>query len=70
MKDKIVEILMVDLHGCDRDTIYCKTCRSNDSDDDVENRCDGCNRKQMYWGISRSYAEEIADEILKEINKK
>lgn len=64
MKEKIIEILLVDLHGCDRSTVYCNTCRGGEKDDDVAERCDGCNRKSSYWGISKEYAGEIADEIL------
>lgn len=68
-KEKIVDILLTDLQGCDgRQSIYCNTCRGSEKDDDVEERCDGCNRKQMFWGISAKCANEIADRIIDGLN--
>lgn len=63
MKEKIIKILMEKLKGEDRKTIYCSTCSGNG---DGEVRCEWCHRKDMQWGISRKYAEQIADEILNE----
>jgi len=66
MKEKIIEILMNDLQGEDgRQTVYCSTCRGNkENKDDERSRCEYCHRKDMGWGISRKYAEEIACEII------
>lgn len=35
-------------------SVYCDTCRHNDSEDD--STCDYCNRKQMEWSISNNTA--------------
>lgn len=64
MKDKIVKILLDKLKGDDgRRTIYCHTCAGG------EDRCECCVRKEMFWGISQKYAEEIADQIIADINQ-
>ena len=42
-------------------TVYCDSC-------DGEN-CDDCNRKQMNWGLSETYARYIAKNILDAITK-
>jgi len=54
LKEEIVEILMGYF-----DSVYCDTCKYNDS-----SRCDECHRKAMNWGISASFAETVASEIL------
>lgn len=36
------------------ESVYCDSCES-------------CHRKSMNWGISTEYAEEVADEVLNEL---
>jgi len=50
-KNEIVEILKSHLSS-----VYCDTCQGDD--------CEECHRKMMNWGISSSFAEKLADEIL------
>ena len=53
-KEGIIEILKAHLSS-----VYCHNCEGDN--------CEECNRKAMNWGISQSTAEEIANEILKEV---
>jgi predicted Fe-S protein YdhL (DUF1289 family) len=41
-------------------SVYCDTCD--------EEYCEGCNRKEMNWGLSKNSANYLAEEILKVIN--
>lgn len=52
--EEIVEILTERLNS-----VYCDNCQNTDS-----SCCDECNRKQMYWSLSRTEAKNIAVEIL------
>lgn len=52
--EEIVEILTERLNS-----VYCDNCQNTDS-----SCCDECNRKQMYWSLSRQEARNIAMEIL------
>jgi len=70
-KEKIAEILYNEL-----DYIYCNTCKYTQiTREEAEEKfdyygCDDCYRKYMGWEISKNYAEEIAEEIINELNKK
>jgi uncharacterized Zn finger protein (UPF0148 family) len=44
--------------------IYCPNCRYNNERDN----CDDCHRKAMGWEISKEFSEEMADEILLNLN--
>lgn len=52
--DEIVEILVERLNS-----VYCDNCNNQDG-----SCCEECNRKQMYWSLSRTEARNIAREIL------
>lgn len=52
--DEIIEILTERLNS-----IYCDNCGNEGS-----SCCEECNRKQMYWSLSRTEARNIAREIL------
>lgn len=52
--DEIVEILVERLNS-----VYCDNCNNQD-----RSCCEECNRKQMYWSLSRTEARNIAREIL------
>lgn len=50
---------------------YCYNCRgdSEDEDDECEDRCEWCRRKEQNWAISKGEAEYIAKKILEEIKQ-
>lgn len=52
--EEITEILVERLNS-----VYCDNCNNTDS-----SCCEECNRKQMYWSLSRTEARNIAREIL------
>ena len=60
MREKIANIIYDELSY-----IYCFNCRNEDDDDS----CEVCYRKYMNWAIGKSTAEEIADKIIKEMEK-
>jgi len=57
---RIVEILQGKLRS-----VYCDTCVEKMETD----ACDYCVRKSMGWGISKEFAENIANTILDEETK-
>lgn len=56
--DDAVKFLELSLNS-----VYCDTCRYNDSEDD--SACDYCNRKQMEWSISNNTAWSLVYTIEK-----
>jgi hypothetical protein len=71
-KESIVKLLTEELSS-----VYCQTCDPSDIESkwDVEKKvevevlepysnCEGCHRKAMNWGISKTFAESLADKIL------
>ena len=52
-KEEIIEILM----RCFKD-VYCDTCSGE--------YCEDCYRKNMNWEISETFAEIVANQILKD----
>lgn len=45
---------------------YCYNCRGDSEDDECEDRCEDCHRKEQNWAISKGEAEYIAKKILEE----
>lgn len=57
-KQKISDVLYNYFNG----GVYCYDCRN--ANDDVDDNCCFCHRKSMFWALSRSAADSLADEIL------
>lgn len=64
MKEKIINILINELDYC-----YCDNCEYDDWDKYQEHYCDDCLRKYQNWRLSSNTVTEIAELILREINK-
>ena len=58
IKFKIIDILLENF-----DYIYCESCRHQDTDN-----CGDCHRKYINWSLSSEYANQIAEEIISQIN--
>lgn len=43
---------------------YCYNCRGDSEDNEREDRCVWCHRKEQRWAISKGQAEYIAKKIL------
>ena len=60
MRDKIAELLEDEFSY-----VYCETCGSEWSEDEVNYHCDGCRRKSMNWCLSKDAAQRIATSIMR-----
>lgn len=58
IKFKTIDILLDNFRY-----IYCESCRHQDT-----NICDDCHRKYMSWSLSSESANQIAEEIISQIN--
>ena len=58
IKFKIIDILLDNFQY-----IYCESCKHQDTDN-----CDECHRKYMNWSLSSEYANQIAEEIISQLN--
>lgn len=59
-KQAVMDILLKEFRS-----VYCDTCEGNLEED----YCEGCHRKYMNWGLSKSAASGIADEVIETLNK-
>lgn len=69
IKDKIIDLLDNELDG-----VYCNTCAHKDADSDEYgiydfHPCYNCHRKNINWQISFEYVEQLANRILKEVER-
>lgn len=55
-KSQISEILQKELNS-----VYCDTCAEQMQTE----ACELCHRKSMFWSLSKSTADNIADKIIK-----
>ena len=58
IKFKIIDILLDNFRY-----IYCDSCKHQNTDD-----CDDCHRKYINWSLSSESANQIAEEIISQIN--
>jgi hypothetical protein len=58
LKKQIADVIYENL-----ESIYCSICR-NDGDKDT---CEYCRKKTPQWGISKKFANELAEKIIEEI---
>jgi len=59
LKNKITELIMEEYSD-----VYCNNCGNEGKDS-----CDECNRKSMYWTVSKDSAQSLAGRILKELGE-
>ena len=63
-KEKIINILTTELSYS-----YCDNCKYNDYEQYGDECCLDCHRKYQNWALSPDTAEELADQIIKEVFK-